>query len=409
MGFKQYLKESHFLTEGGAFGHLNNVYDNKQFTFADLKKLITDSLQGKLEYAKLKTDGQNLMFSWIDGELRMARNKGHLKNFGENSMTAEAMANKFKGRGGLEYAYNNAVKDLSNAISKLSDKQRDKIFKNGKKFMSVEVMHVDSENVVHYGSNQLRFHGTREYDESGEAIGEDKKDADVLSGMIKQQDQSKQDTYTISNLQNANLPVVPDFKGQQSKFHGGLSKLQSKHKIKDNESLGKYIEAHFLGLMKKIGVEDDKQLLNRLAHGDKSYKIPMIKKTYEGEQLKKVLELDKVSGQEYKNATIPFENLFQQLGATVLSNIKDFMVLNPDKTIRKMKDDLESAVKKISASKDPKVMKKFKMEMERFEKAGGYDALFPEEGITFIWNGEFMKYTGTFASANQLLGMLWTL
>ena len=34
--------------------------------------------------------------------------------------------------------------------------------------MSMEVMHVESENVVHYGVNELRFHGTRTYDESGD-------------------------------------------------------------------------------------------------------------------------------------------------------------------------------------------------------------------------------------------------
>ena len=419
MGFKQFLKEEvgpldhlfrpqQLLLSGGGFGHLANVYDNKQFSFGDLKQLISDSLKGKLEYAKLKTDGQNLMFTWKDGELRMARNKGHLKNFGENAMTAEQLANKFKGRGGLEYAYNEAVKDLYTAISKLSDKQREKIFGNGRKFMSVEVMHVDSENVVHYGNNQLRFHGTREHDIDGNVIGDEKKDADILSGMIKQIQQSKQETYTISNLQDANLPEVPDFASQRSKYVGELEKLKKRYKLSDTDTLGDYIKAHFSSIMKKMKVEDD-QLLNRWANGDKSYSVAMIKKNHEGKQLANILAVDKNIAKEFKNAMLPFEHLFQNLGATILKNIKDFMVLNPDKTIQKMKKDLDNAVKKLQGASNPKLLDKLKLELDRFEKAGGYDAMFPEEGITFIWKGEFMKYTGVFASHNQLMGMLWQL
>lgn len=62
-----------------------------------------------------------------------ARNKGNLKNFGENALTTQELADKFKGRDALEQAYNSAAVDLHNAITKLTEKQRNKIFREGKK------------------------------------------------------------------------------------------------------------------------------------------------------------------------------------------------------------------------------------------------------------------------------------
>ena len=57
-------------------------------------------------------------------------------------------------------------------ISSLSDKQRDKIFKQGACFMNLEVIYPTSVNVIPYGQALLVFHGTMEYDDEGVAIGE---------------------------------------------------------------------------------------------------------------------------------------------------------------------------------------------------------------------------------------------
>ena len=46
-----------------------------------------------------------LAISWRDGRL-VARNKGHLKNKGENTLDIKGVSDKFQGRGGLSDAYN---------------------------------------------------------------------------------------------------------------------------------------------------------------------------------------------------------------------------------------------------------------------------------------------------------------
>ena len=64
------------------------------------------------------------------------------------------------------------MRDLSKAISSLSEKQREKVFKGGACFMNLEVIYPTSVNVVPYGQALLVFHRTMEYDEEGVAIGE---------------------------------------------------------------------------------------------------------------------------------------------------------------------------------------------------------------------------------------------
>ena len=57
------------------------------------------------------------------------------------------------------------MKDLSKSIGSLSDKQKEKIFGNGKRWMNLEVMYPAAGNVIDYDV-EIIFHGTLEYDES---------------------------------------------------------------------------------------------------------------------------------------------------------------------------------------------------------------------------------------------------
>jgi hypothetical protein len=137
------VEDLDLIVEGGAYGHMNHPFDDKNLTFGDLKKIITDGLGGNLnreDGVTEKLDGQNLMISWKDGKLVTARNKGQLKNFGEKAMTTKGVASKFAGRGDIKNAFVFAMKDLSKSVGALSDAQKEKIFGNGKKWMNLEVM-----------------------------------------------------------------------------------------------------------------------------------------------------------------------------------------------------------------------------------------------------------------------------
>ena len=58
-------------------------------------------------------------------------------------------------------------------------------------------------------------------------------------------------------------------------------------------------------------------------------------------------------------------------------------------------------------SGDVKNIAKLRMELERLAAVGGKDKIVPNEGIVFTYKGGTYKLTGTFASLNQILGLMY--
>ena len=409
------------LLEGGAYGHLNHPFDNKNLTFSDFKTLIINTLQGNLDKegpVTEKTDGQNIMISWKNGKLVAARNKGHIKNFGANSLDISGIRNMFSGRGDIEKAFVSAMTDLQKALKGLSKKQKDKIFAEGKKFMSLEVMYPATSNVIPYDKSLLQFHGTIEYDSAGSPIGEDRGSARMLAGMIKQINQDVQRTYSITKPFITQLPVVKNFAQRQSYFLGKLQKLQNIYKLTDSATLGDYHQAYWMEYIYNGAKNTDypnpsndvlMKLTKRWAFFDKSYKVPMIKKDLKEypKFLDWVLSTDKMDHAKLQKKHIrDWEVLFFELGAEILKNMSDFIAANPTKAAQQIRKDLVKAINQVKKSTDPKVLSTLKTQLDRLNAIGGLKSVVPSEGITFVFKGKLYKYTGAFAPANQILGML---
>ena len=401
------------LNEGGAYGHMNHPFDSEiNLTFGQLKDIVNKALEGNLELAREKTDGQALAISWVNGRLVAARNKGHLKNKGAGALDINGVAMKFAGRGELEKAYNFAMKDLSNAISKLSEKQRDKIFKGGSCFMNLEVIYPTSVNVIPYGQALLVFHGTMEYNEEGIAIGENQEAAKILAGMIKQVNQQVQSAYTIQGPPVTQLPKSQNLSSLKGKYNGQISKLQSQFKLKDNDGIADYHQAWWTDFVTKKSPStlDNKTLMGlvqRWAFYDKSFRLD--KKNISDE---KVLDwaqgIDKNDHAKIAKDNIrPFEDIFLGVGAEVLSFMSSVLTANPDSAVRAMKKRLDQTVSDVKKGGDPKKVAKLKLELERLNAIGGKDKIVPNEGIVFVYGGKTFKLTGTFAPLNQILGLFY--
>jgi hypothetical protein len=356
------------------------------------------------------TDGQALAVSWVNGRLVAARNKSHLKDRGKGAMGIEDVASKFAGRGGLTDAYNFAMKDLSVAIQKLSDKQKDKIFGGGSKFMNLEVIYPESVNVIPYGQALLVFHGTFEYDVDGNIIGEDQSAGRILAGMIKQINQNVQSKYTIQGPPVVKLPKNKELGKLQPKYFSMISKLQSEFGLKDNQGVAEYHQKWWEDFVNKNAPTLDAQqkigLVKRWAFGDKSFRL----KDIQDEKIRKWAEgVDKTDQQKIsKDNLMKFEKIFLGVGAEVLSFMSSVLTVNPDKAKRAMVANLEKTIKEVEASGDPKKIEKLRLELKRLEDIGGFEKIVPMEGIVFVGpNGQTMKLTGSFASINQINGIFF--
>jgi hypothetical protein len=259
---------------------MNHPFDvEMNLTFGDLKAIIKGALNGNLELAREKTDGQALAISWRDDRgLIAARNKSHLKNKGAEALTIKGVADKFANRGGLTDAYNFAMKDLESAIKGLSKAQRDTIFQQGASFMNLEVIYPTSVNVIPYDQPLLVFHNTTEYNEKGEGIGANQSAARILAGMIKQINKDVQSNYTIQGPPVTELPKSQKLSAQQSKFESMLKKLQGEFKLKDSDGVADYHQAWWEQWVDKNSPEtltNDKKmgLVKRWAFNDKGFRL----------------------------------------------------------------------------------------------------------------------------------------
>ena len=412
--FESKLLSEGMIMEGGAYGHMNHPFDTEMnLTFGDLKIIISKALEGTLEFTREKTDGQALAISYRkDKGIIAARNKGHLKDRGLNALDIKGVSDKFANRGGLTDAYNFAMRDLESAISKLSNAQRSKIFKDGSKFMNLEVIWPESVNVIPYGQPLLVFHGTMEYDESGKAIGADTSDAKILAGMIKQVNADVQKNYTIQGPPIVKVPRSQDLSNKKSIYSSKVNKLQKQFKLKDSNGVADYHQAWWSDFIDKNSPSalDNKTkmgLVKRWAFYDKSFRLnnKFIKD-------KKTLEwANKTDKQDHskmaKNNMRPFEDIFLGLGAEVLSFMSSALTVNPDKALRDIQKQLDKTIVDVRKSGDPKKIAKLKMELERLNSIGGRNKIVPNEGIVFTYKGGTYKLTGTFAPLNQILGLFY--
>jgi hypothetical protein len=417
---ESYIKEVMLLIEGGAYGHMSHPFDDNNLTFSDLKQIIINGLGGKLDRednVTEKLDGQNLMISWVDGKLKAARNKGHLKNHGKNALTTSGVKSLFSGRGDIEKAFVGAMKDLEKSIGKLSDKQKEKVFGNGSKWMNLEVMYPKTANIIDYDVAEIVFHGAIEYDDSGKAIGQPRDSARMLEGMIRQVNANIQKRFKISKPNFLTVPKSQNFGKNKSRFLGRLKKLQSTYALKDTDKLGEYHQAYWreyvfnASKQFKFSLKPDQfvKLVNRWAYFDKSYKIQNIKKDFDSNPkfLDWILSTDKNDHQKiWKDNIKPFEILFFEVGAEILKNISGYMAASPEKATQKIRKEVTKALNDLKSGGNVEKLKKLKIQIEKLNAIGGLNAVVPSEGIVFKYKGKIYKFTGAFAPINQILGSL---
>jgi hypothetical protein len=405
---------------------MRELLGSQKFSDEERRKLFKDAFGYFDEGVYLMMHNKfKKLFKWTEegiteatgGKLIAARNKGHLKNAGETALDTNGIISKFKGRGDISDAFSFAVKDLERAIGGLSDKQRNKIFMNGKAWMNLEVMWPKSANVINYDKAEIVFHGALEYDDNGTAVGEVKGSGRMLAGMIKQVNKNIQKHYKIGKPNFLTVPKHQDFDKKKSYFVGKLNKLQRTYGLKDNDTLSLYHQRFWEEFIHnaekqfeiKIPNKSYKLLVKRWAFFDKSYKIATIKKDFKKfpEFLDWVLSTDKVDHSKMVKANMkPFEELFFEVGAEIMKNVSGWLAASPDATVARVKKQLDAAIQDVRSGRDLKKLNKLTLQLDKLKSIGGLDSIVPSEGIVFKYNGKTYKFTGAFAPINQITGLM---
>ena len=411
-------KEIKLLFEGGAYGHMNHPFDDKDLTFGDLKKIVDLGLQGRLDLEESpteKTDGQNLMITLKKDKLLAARNKGQIKDKGKKAMDVVAVARKFQGRGDIKDAFVFAMQDLKKMVGKLSDAQKKKIFDEGGNFVNLEIIYPPTKNVIDYDKRLLQFHGATKYDENGNPKGQVRDGGRILAGMITQINANIGKKFKVQKPNFLTLKKSQNFGKKRDIYFNRIDKLKSQFGLKDTDTLNEYHQSYWMEFIFNAAKQykyaiPNKVLMNltkRWAFFDKSYSVQKIRADIDNQKfLDWFLSTDKQDHTKMvKENMKPFEILFFELGAEILKNISNFLAANPDKAVQTIRKDVVKAINVVRKGKDLKKLNTLKQQLSKLNAIGGFKSIVPAEGLVFKYKGKTYKFTGAFAPINQIIGL----
>lgn len=395
-----------YLKEGGASGHLQHLYDNRDLTFADLKSVLSSAAQGKLTRVSEKLDGLNVVFTYspTDG-IKAARSGGDVKNGG---MSAEQLAAKFQGRGNVADAFNGAFKVLADAVGALSDDIRSKVFANGRLWYSAEVVYTANPNVINYDNNYVVFHASPVFrvGKNGEVTKQD--DAPGVS-LLDRHVTTMQKALTQRSWQVRGPAVVRLQKISNgavvSKALQAIEEAQHVGRCGDGDTLGKYIqnlvsdEVADLGLSPKIA----RAVVQRVVGVPGAPTLNDIKKMVPADQYATVSTFVKASPALLKKAIAPIEQAVHDFAVEVLRGLHSVLIGDHDKEVARLRGEVARAVKAIETSGNAAAMDVLKTQMQKLGSADNITSAI--EGIVFTFKGQAYKFSGHFAPTNQILGL----
>ena len=424
------IKES-LLTEGGAGGHMNHPYDSYGLTFNDMKEIVSRALQGRLDMEDAvteKTDGQNIQVTWKNGEPGFARGIKTIRNPMTTSDIIASFQEKYQkivdesgedvaeGYKSVVDAYTETAADLTSALSKLSPRALQSIFKNGRVFANMEIIYPATTNIIAYEAAVLQFHNLVEYDETGKVVQTDLAGGTTLQKVIHDANAHLQKTFSFIPPNKMQLGQIEDFEDRQDAFFAEIDSLRNQFGLKETDVVSEYHKAWWENVIQEkanqlgysIPQEVIELLIYRWAFNNKSTSITKIKKLIDNEQFVEwVSVFDKKDFKLYQKQNIkPFESIFLRLGAVVLKNIKNYLAANPNKAVQQIKNNLTSLTKELQTSDNIETIKKLETHLKQIEAIGGFDSIVPIEGVVFTYGGNTYKLTGSFAPVNQILGAL---
>ena len=424
------IKES-LLTEGGAGGHMNHPYDSYGLTFNDMKEIVSRALQGRLDMEDAvteKTDGQNIQVTWKNGEPGFARGIKTIRNPMTTSDIIASFQEKYQkivdesgedvaeGYKSVVDAYTETAADLTSALSKLSPRTLQSIFKNGRVFANMEIIYPATTNIIAYEAAVLQFHNLVEYDETGKVVQTDLAGGTTLQKVIHDANAHLQKTFSFIPPNKMQLGQIEDFEDRQDAFFAEIDSLRNQFGLKETDVVSEYHKAWWENVIQEkanqlgysIPQEVIELLIYRWAFNNKSTSITKIKKLIDNEQFVEwVSRFDKKDFKLYQKQNIkPFESIFLRLGAVVLKNIKNYLAANPSKAVQQIKNNLTSLTKELQTSDNIETIKKLETYLKQIEAIGGFDSIVPIEGVVFTYGGNTYKLTGSFAPVNQILGAL---
>jgi hypothetical protein len=392
---------------GGAVGHLMHLYDNPDLTFGEIKDVLAAASQGRLERATEKLDGRNIVFTWdaSTGDLRVARAAGDIARGG---MDAVELSKKFQGRGSLETAFNSAFHVLATACGALSlDDQVMAFGSTGDKWYSAEIIFASDPNVINYDANTVVFHEWPVFQIEGGKPRQIDNPAGVdllRAGIDAMQSALDDDTWTVQGPVLAAMEALSDG-SVLARAVSSLDELMSLHDLDDSSTVGDYTRRSLTSFLQRQGFRGDilEATLARMMR-DPGYPDLRKLKIMAPEMMQKIDEIVKAEERVMTGIMGPIDKIIGKFSAAVLSSIKSALIGDNPAEVARLQSATDAAIDQIRRGGDPKAIAFLDQQLARLGSTQNIQS--PVEGVVFRYGGKIYKFTGAFAAANQILGLL---
>jgi len=415
---------------GGFAGHMMHLNDNPNLTFGQMKDVFRKASQGELVGTE-KTDGQNLFVSYSvrKREARAVRNSGEIKAGGLDPM---GLANKFADRGDLTNTFVEGFDAFEKAVQSLPVETQIQLFgPDANNFYNAEIMNpgvLDPEtgkkmggtaNVIDYDTKTLLIHRVGHHQRNkmtGEI--EPLQNANLVKELERelqaaQQDQAA-DKYTVQVNAIRNLEALADNEPLDNAM-ARLDSFMGENRLNDGDTIGDYV-------VKTIGANIDAELphisqelkniiLKKVLGQEKAETITQIQKKYieesgdseERGDWSKIKDMIDQKNFHFKWIMWPLEDIVHDFAVEMLRGLESLFILDNEKEIKRLKDEVALAIKSIEDSNNEEAMEILKAQMKKLKDKENVST--STEGFVFDYDGNTYKFTGNFAPANQLLGL----
>jgi len=405
---------------GALAGHLSHLQENLDFTFGELKAILSDVVSGDMPSVE-KVDGQNIFFAFkVDpdtGSIRTARNKGDLLKGG---MTPDQFSAKWEGHP-AQGAFMNGFAAIERGLGQLSKSELAEIFlpspEGGQRFINAEIVYTGNPNVINYGGDYIVMHNLQEFDPGGKLVDVQLNNGD-FSRLVQSIDAAQQDLDNeVWKMIGPQVTKLQDLSnaGIMEELISGIDAMG----VSDDMTLGDFVEEKLrTGLVGNLPIPVHKQeaLIKRIigiGHGVESKDLPPIgdiKKDLMKDVQKQISSMaTQTNAAKVIGAILsPVELVIHDLAVEVLRGLSSALSGGHDEEIQRLRDELESAKEKILAAKDAKGDARREMLKKQLDKLGSSENIASSmEGIVFEHppgSKALYKLTGAFAPLNQIIG-----
>lgn len=401
------------LKEGGAAGHLMHVYENYDLTFAEIFEIMRLAVQGKLEKTTEKFDGVNLVFSYNvkQKQLVAARNATNIVTGG---LSASELATKFSEHGeNVKQAFAQGFKVLQQAVHALNKQTQVKLFgKNADTWYSIEIIYSDLGMTINYDANNIVFHSTPVFKVSNNKITKlnSTSNAELLASKINvMQAAVKLKNWRLNGPNLVRLKKLSD---------GSLYDIVTSRIIGQMQAVGAALDSTMTDYIKLCAFKEARELglldwesemiADRLAKIPGAPNITAIKSKILSTGIKQhaAIAVDMIKAEKaLKNKWVfPIEDAITDFAIEILRGLQSSLIADSHAEVMRLRQQVSDAIANIESSSNVAAITALKKQLEKLKSVETIAS--PMEGIVFIYKDQAYKFTGTFAAANRILGIL---